>query len=422
VADAGKAGAVTIATNMAGRGTDIKLGPGVVKCDLCGIGSKQTSWQTRSGDEVNPVECEKDVPCGLHILGTERHEARRIDRQLRGRSGRQGDPGASLFFLSLEDDLMRLFGGSQRISGLMDRMGLEEGEVITHRLVTRAIERAQQKVEGFNFEIRKRLIDYDDVMNRQREAIYGRRDEIIEAEKLNDVLKAMVDDVVEGKIAEHIDPSELPENWRLVELLADLEATFLYAFLPPKGDIQDQNEEDLLEHVRTAAYEALESRERFLSEELGSPEVVEEFKKYVLLQTIDERWMDHLHELDYLKEGIHFRAYAQKNPLVEYKKEAFGLFGELNETIDQDALQAFFHARIAARERRRDLGASRAIHQESGVYAMQPAGMGASEAMNQALKEPTPTQPKKRAAEKVGRNDPCPCGSGKKYKKCHGAS
>jgi preprotein translocase subunit SecA len=412
---------VTIATNMAGRGTDIKLGPGVVQCDECGIGSKKTSWQTRSGDEVNPAECARDVPCGLHIIGTERHEARRIDRQLRGRSGRQGDPGASLFFLSLEDDLMRLFGGSQRISGLMDRMGLEEGEVITHRLVTRAIERAQQKVEGYNFEIRKRLIDYDDVMNRQREAIYGRRDEIIEAEHLNDILKTMVDDVVEGKIAEHIDPSELPENWPLAELLADLEATFLYAFPVPEGDIQDQSEEDLLGYVRTTAGEALESRERFLSEELGNPEVVEEFKKYVLLQTIDERWMDHLHELDYLKEGIHFRAYAQKNPLVEYKKEAFGLFGELNETIDKDALEAFFHARIAARERRRDPRAAKAIHQETGSYAMQGAGMGASQAMDQALQEPTSKQPKRRAEEKVGRNDPCPCGSGKKYKKCHGA-
>jgi preprotein translocase subunit SecA len=421
VADAGKARAVTIATNMAGRGTDIKLGPGVVQCDECGIGSKKTSWQTRSGDEVNPAECARDVPCGLHIIGTERHEARRIDRQLRGRSGRQGDPGASLFFLSLEDDLMRLFGGSQRISGLMDRMGLEEGEVITHRLVTRAIERAQQKVEGYNFEIRKRLIDYDDVMNRQREAIYGRRDEIIEAEHLNDILKTMVDDVVEGKIAEHIDPSELPENWPLAELLADLEATFLYAFPVPEGDIQDQSEEDLLGYVRTTAGEALESRERFLSEELGNPEVVEEFKKYVLLQTIDERWMDHLHELDYLKEGIHFRAYAQKNPLVEYKKEAFGLFGELNETIDKDALEAFFHARIAARERRRDPRAAKAIHQETGSYAMQGAGMGASQAMDQALQEPTSKQPKRRAEEKVGRNDPCPCGSGKKYKKCHGA-
>lgn len=423
VADAGKAGAVTIATNMAGRGTDIKLGKGVVRCEDCGIGSGKTSWTTLDGKEVNPMECAKDVPCGLHIVGTERHEARRIDRQLRGRSGRQGDPGSSLFFLSLEDDLMRLFGGSQRISGLMDRMGLEEGEVITHRLVTRAIERAQQKVESYNFEIRKRLIDYDDVMNRQREAIYKRRDEIIEAEDLNEILTTMIDDLLEGKIESYIDPKELPENWPLPDLFGDLEATFLHVFPPIEGDPEELTEEEVVDYVRVKAHEALDARERFLAEELGSPAVVEEFKKYVLLQTIDERWMDHLHELDYLKEGIHFRAYAQKDPLVEYKKEAFGLFSELNATIDNDALHAFFHARIAGRERgRRDLSASKAVHQEASVYAMQPSAMGASEATDEALnRKGASSTPQKRDAAKVGRNDPCPCGSGKKYKKCHGA-
>ncbi|MDH3214981.1 MAG: preprotein translocase subunit SecA [Candidatus Krumholzibacteria bacterium] len=422
VAGAGKPGAVTIATNMAGRGTDIKLGQGVVKCETCGIGSGKSSWKTKGGEVVNPNECVQDVPCGLHILGTERHEARRIDRQLRGRAGRQGDPGASLFFLSLEDDLMRLFGGSQRISGLMDRMGLEEGEVITHRLVTRAIERAQQKVENYNFEIRKRLIDYDDVMNRQREAIYGRRDEIIEAEDLSEILKMMINDFTESIVGQYIDPRELPENWPLGELFAELEATFLYSFPAMNREIEEVREEEVMEYVRTRAHEALDLRERFLAEELGSEDVVEEFEKYVLLQTIDERWMDHLHELDYLKEGIHFRAYAQKDPLVEYKKEAFGLFGELNATIDKDALQAFFHARIAAREpRRRDLSASKAIHTSAGAYAMQSSGMGASAATEDALKPPAPAKPKTREAEKVGRNDPCPCGSGKKYKKCCGA-
>jgi preprotein translocase subunit SecA len=423
VADAGNAGAVTIATNMAGRGTDIKLGAGVVQCDTCGIGAGKSSWKTKTNKEVNPIECAEDVPCGLHIVGTERHEARRIDRQLRGRAGRQGDPGCSLFFLSLEDDLMRLFGGSQRISGLMDRMGLEDGEVITHRLVTRAIERAQQKVENYNFEIRKRLIDYDDVMNRQREAIYNRRGEIINAEQLNDILRMMIDDLVESKIAEYIDPSELPENWPLAELFADLEATFLYAFPAMDEELEELDEDSVLEYARTKAFEALETRERFLAEELGNEEIVGEFKKYVLLQTIDERWMDHLHELDYLKEGIHLRAYAQKDPLVEYKKEAFGLFSELNATIDSDALQAFFHARIAGRERRRrDPSTSTAIHQEAGAYAMQSGGMGASESTNQALQQPAPQGPKRRQVDKVGRNDPCPCGSGKKYKKCHGAA
>ncbi|MCZ6765775.1 MAG: preprotein translocase subunit SecA [bacterium] len=423
VTDAGKAGMVTIATNMAGRGTDIKLGPGVVKCAECGIGSGKTEWTTLDGETVNPVECEKDVPCGLHIVGTERHEARRIDRQLRGRAGRQGDPGASLFFLSLEDDLMRLFGGSQRISGLMDRMGLEEGEVITAGLVTKAIERAQRKVENYNFEVRKRLIDYDDVMNRQREAIYSRRDEIIEAETLGEVLKMMIEDYVDSRLEAFIDRNAHAEDWPLEEFLADLEGTFLFEF--PKMDVPVDrlHYEDVVEYVRGRAHEALLARERYLEQELGNPDVVKEFEKYVLLQTVDEKWMDHLHELDSLKEGIHFRAYAQKDPLVEYKKEAYALFADLNDTIDRDALHAFFHARVAARERsRQDLSSATAVHRETGAYAMQTSGTAATEATNQALRQPASKQPQTRQADKVGRNDPCPCGSGKKYKKCHGGA
>ncbi|MEJ2721264.1 MAG: SEC-C metal-binding domain-containing protein, partial [bacterium] len=320
---------------------------------------------------------------------------------------------------------------SGRISGVMDRMGLQEGEVITHRLVTRAIEKAQQRVENYNFDIRKRLIDYDDVMNRQREAIYGRRDEIIEAEDLKEIILTMIDDVVDTKIDEFIDPREHPENWPLTELFADLESTFLFSFPAFEGDIEDLGEEEVRERAKTRARDALDARERFLAENLGSEQVVKEFEKYVLLQTIDEKWMDHLHELDYLKEGIHLRAYAQKDPLVEYKKEAFGLFAQLNETIDRDALHAFFHARIAARPRaRRDLSAAQAVHKDAGVYAMQGAGgggagMGASAATDAALQQPSPDatqQPQVRTTEKVGRNDPCPCGSGKKYKKCHGRS
>ncbi|UCH85620.1 MAG: preprotein translocase subunit SecA [Candidatus Latescibacterota bacterium] len=433
VATAGKSRAVTIATNMAGRGTDIKLEPSVIKCEACGIGSGTSSWETLDGHNVDPKECERDVPCGLHIIGTERHEARRIDRQLRGRSGRQGDPGSSLFFLSLEDDLMRLFG-SGRVSGVMDRMGLEEGEVITHQLVTRAIEKAQQRVENYNFDIRKRLIDYDDVMNRQREAIYGRRDEIIEATDLKDIIVTMIDDVVETMVNEYIDPKELPENWPLAELFAALENTFLFSFPMLDGDVQDITDDDVKNHAQTCARNALDARERFLGENLGNEKIVKEFEKYVLLQTIDEKWMDHLHELDYLKEGIHFRAYAQKNPLIEYKKEAFGLFAELNETIDRDALHAFFHARIAARPPGgRDLAAAKATHQDAGVYAMQGAPgasdgpeeqpMGASKATDAVLKRRSSggaQKPQVRTDKKVGRNDPCPCGSGKKYKKCCG--
>ncbi|HET6350336.1 MAG TPA: preprotein translocase subunit SecA, partial [Candidatus Krumholzibacteria bacterium] len=334
VARAGRAGAVTIATNMAGRGTDIKLEPSVMKCAECGIGTGRTEWPTKDGKAVNTRECEEDVPCGLHIIGTERHESRRIDRQLRGRAGRQGDPGASVFFVSLEDDLMRLFR-SDRIAGVMDRLGVKEGEVITHSLVTKSIARSQKRVEAHNFEIRKRLIDYDDVMNRQREVIYGRRNEIIEAAELRAIIETIIDDHVDGAIERFIDPSELPENQRRSEFVAQLESTFLYSFALP-DDLQGH--EALREHVQQRAHEALRMREDFLSREFNNPEMVPEFEKFILLQVIDEKWMDHLHELDSLKEGIHLRAYAQKDPLVEYKREAFGLFSDLNERIDRDAL------------------------------------------------------------------------------------
>ena len=418
---AGKAGAVTIATNMAGRGTDIKLDPTVMKCAECGIHSGKTEWQTKDGQTVNPVECEEDVPCGLHIIGSERHESRRIDRQLRGRAGRQGDPGASLFFMSLEDDLMRLFGKPGHVNRLKGLM--EEDQPISYGIVTKAIERAQRRVETYNFDIRKRLIDYDDVMNKQREVIYARRDEIMTAENLNDIIAEMMEDTIEARLAEYIDPKELPENWPLTELLASLESTFLYNFPMPEGDIEDVNDDDLRDYVTERSKEAYAARERFLEEQLGSADVVREFEKYVLLQTIDERWMDHLHELDYLKEGIHFRAYAQKDPLIEYKKEAFGLFAGLNETIDNDALHAFFHARIATRQQQgRELAAAKAVHQEAaGAYSMQEPAMATTPAHAEALKQPQGKAPQVRDEEKVGRNDPCPCGSGKKYKKCHGA-
>jgi preprotein translocase subunit SecA len=419
VALAGKAGMVTIATNMAGRGTDIKLAPEVMKCHECGIGTGETAWKSKNGP-VDTRECEADVPCGLHIIGTERHEARRIDRQLRGRSGRQGDPGSSLFFMSLEDDLMRLFG-SGRISSVMDRMGAKEGEVITHKLVTRAIERAQRRVENFNFDIRKRLLDYDDVMNKQREVIYGRRDEIMESGDLNDIMQVMIDDLIDSEIARNIDTSQLQEHWALEEALAGLESTFLYPFPMPEQEIETLTVESLTEYVRERAHTALTARHGVLVEELESEEMVREFGKYVLLHTIDEKWMDHLHELDYLKEGIHFRSYAQKDPLVEYKKEAFELFSSLNETIDKDALTAFFHARISTERRRREPTPARAIHKESSHYGIDGGAMGSTTATSAALKTAPSTKPQTRTTARVGRNDPCPCGSGKKYKKCCGA-
>jgi preprotein translocase subunit SecA len=448
VARAGRAGAVTIATNMAGRGTDIKLEPSVVACEECGIGTGRTDWKTKAGATVDTNQCEKDVPCGLHIIGTERHESRRIDRQLRGRAGRQGDPGESVFFISLEDDLMRLFR-SDRIAGVMDRLGVKEGEVITHPLVTKSIARSQKRVEAHNFEIRKRLIDYDDVMNRQREVIYGRRNEVIDATSLGSIIESMVDDHIEGAVQRFIDGSELPENQRRSELIAQLESTFLYSFSLPE-DMSDSVDE-LREHVKSRAHEALRMREDFLGREFNNPDMVPEFEKFVLLQVIDEKWMDHLHELDSLKEGIHLRAYAQKDPLVEYKREAFALFSDLNERIDRDALFAMFHARLAAQPRpTADLSRARAEHHAAAPIA-QPAppapaqaeesapppvadprasrpnpfggsGRGATEATSAVLRDQPHKGPVVRTEKKVGRNDPCPCGSGKKYKNCCGAN
>ena len=445
VARAGRAGAVTIATNMAGRGTDIKLEASVVACAECGIGTGRTDWKTKAGATVDTNQCEKDVPCGLHIIGTERHESRRIDRQLRGRAGRQGDPGESVFFISLEDDLMRLFR-SDRIAGVMDRLGVKEGEVITHPLVTKSIARSQKRVEAHNFEIRKRLIDYDDVMNRQREVIYGRRNEVIDATSLRNIIETMVDDHIEGAVQRFVDGSELPENQRRAELIAQLESTFLYSFALPE-DMSDSLEE-LRQHVKSRAHEALRMREDFLGREFNNPEMVPEFEKFVLLQVIDEKWMDHLHELDSLKEGIHLRAYAQKDPLVEYKREAFTLFSDLNERIDRDALFAMFHARLTAAPRpTADLSRARAEHQAAAPIApsapapveesapppdAEPrasrpnpfggAGRGATEATSAVLRDQPQKGPVVRGEKKVGRNDPCPCGSGKKYKNCCGAN
>jgi preprotein translocase subunit SecA len=450
VAKAGRAGAVTIATNMAGRGTDIKLDPRVVRCETCGLGTGRKEWKTNDGSIVDTTECERDVPCGLHIIGTERHESRRIDRQLRGRAGRQGDPGSSVFFVSLEDDLMRLFR-SDRIAGVMDRLGVKDGEVITHSLVTKSIARSQKRVEAYNFEIRKRLIDYDDVMNKQREVIYGRRNEVIDATELKPIVEFIIDDYVEAALETTIDPKELPENQRRDEFIAQLETVFLHPF----GTVDDTPGplDELREHALAKAREALDAREEFLARQLNNPELVREFEKFVLLQVIDEKWMDHLHELDSLKEGIHYRAYAQKDPLVEYKREAFTLFAELNSRIDRDALYAIFHARLAAQPRpATDLSRARAVHQEAGALGAPAAATstplgtptapadvrqsgraptaggtgrsaiprGATEATSRVLEDRPSGRPVVRTEEKVGRNDPCPCGSGKKYKKCCG--
>jgi len=389
VAHAGLPGAVTIATNMAGRGTDIKLGPGI--------------------REVG----------GLHIIGTERHESRRIDRQLRGRAGRQGDPGSSQFYISLEDDLMRLFS-SERVSRVMERLGLKDGESIQHPMISRSVERAQRKVEENNFGIRKRLLEYDNVMNQQREVIYSRRRHALMGERLRDDILDMVRDVA-AKITQQYYPEgdrEGLQNEVRTRFLADLK-------LGPE-QFQSLGEDGVAAEVVKAAEDFYRRKE----EKLG-PELMGTLEKMAMLQVIDAKWRDHLREMDDLKEGIHLRGYGQKDPLVEYKGEAFKMFMSLMEIVADEVVNVvfkFFPERIdqlpAQRGRRPFRREDLVMSHESALGAgfdgsreAVPAGGGEPMQAGQRGQKIQPV----RVAEKVGRNDPCPCGSGKKYKNCHGA-
>ena len=387
VQNAGLPGAVTIATNMAGRGTDIKLGPGV-----------------------------RDVG-GLHIVGTERHEARRIDRQLRGRSGRQGDPGSSKFFLSLEDDLLRLFG-SERIAGIMERMGLKEGEVIQHSMITKSIERAQKKVEENNFGIRKRLLEYDNVMNQQREVIYAKRRHALLGERLKDDIFSMLGDFVEELVDQHYDQGEL-------DLLKEaLRVNLLVDFPITPEQFQELGKTGVAAEAVKVAIEFYKRKE----EKIGS-EIMGSLERMAMLQVIDIRWKEHLREMDDLKEGIHLRAYGQKDPILEYKGEAFNMFIEMIGMINREALNLVFKLFPETREQMPLPRTRRPLHREQLTMTHDAsAGLGfqanrepveGSEPSRSAQPPGTKVQ-QLHATEKVGRNDPCPCGSGKKYKNCHG--
>jgi preprotein translocase subunit SecA len=419
VAYAGRVGAVTIATNMAGRGTDIKLAPGVVKCKQCCMLCENPD---DCGDCPNPekkTDCSDDVPCGLQIVGTERHESRRIDRQLRGRSGRQGDPGASRFFISLEDDLMRLFG-SERISAVMDRLGVEDGEVITHAFITRAISNAQKRVEMYNFGIRKRLLEYDDVMNKQREVIYGRRDMILQKHEMQAAIVDLLNDVVEDTLARYAPESIRADEWDLDGARTELENLFLVPFeLPEFQEDEIADLDAVRDRFSRSANEAFEVRKSTIPEEIK-----EEFFKMIMLQSIDDKWMDHLYELDYLREGIYLRSYAQKDPLVEYKQEAFKMFSEMLEEIDKSIIWALFRARfsLGERERGRRPDSEIAVHQVANAYGAASQGDAAGDGSAKAPAGPrtAPRTQQVQSGEKIGRNDPCPCGSGRKYKKCCG--
>jgi preprotein translocase subunit SecA len=409
ISRAGLPGTVTIATNMAGRGTDIKLGPGVVKHKRCRLVTPNREDGCPLLEELN---CPKDVPCGLRIIGTERHEARRIDRQLRGRSGRQGDPGSSRFFLSLEDDLMRLFG-SDRIAAIMDKMGVQEGEVIRHSMVTKAIERAQKRVEAQNFSIRKHLLEYDDVMNQQREVIYDRRSAVLEGADLRAEVLDLIKTVVEAKVEAHTDASTYPEAWDLAGLKQELLRTFLVEVKFDQKDMTDIKQEHLKDNLYKMALQIYDHKERMLGEEL-----MRQLERYAMMRTIDEKWKEHLYDLDQLKTGIGLRAYGQRDPLIEYKKEAFALFSEMLTKIDEETLELIFKLQVQDQER---AGRKESERQTKEIHKS-TVGMGYEDTQPAEQVAPGKSKPVKRQGKKIGRNDPCPCGSGKKYKKCCGAN
>lgn len=394
VSSAGEPGAVTIATNMAGRGTDIKLGKGV----------------RGDGDVVD----EDGVPYGLQIIGTSRHEARRIDRQLRGRAGRQGDPGSSRFFLSLEDDLMRLFG-SDRLIKVMDRLGAEEGEVITHSMVTKAIEKAQKRVEEQNFGIRKHLLEYDDVMNKQREVVYGRRRKALLGETSRDDLMEMLDEFIEAQFEISIGEEKDTDKWDIEGLRDVVLRTLMVDINILIDELGSVDIEQMQDRIREQAMEMYDFKTQRVGETLQKS-----IERWWSLRIIDENWKDHLHMMDMLKEGINLRAYGQKDPLIEYKRESYEMFVDLMDRINQDTLEKLWTTELVEMPSTQKGGPSRMVLVHKDATNMGLAG-GEKSSMQQAAESSREKKKTVRVEQKVGRNDPCPCGSGKKYKKCHGA-
>ncbi|WP_100643097.1 preprotein translocase subunit SecA [Alteromonas facilis] len=406
VAQAGKPGAVTIATNMAGRGTDIVLG-GNLQAEIDAINDPKP--QTVEKIKADWKERHQQVldAGGLHIIGTERHESRRIDNQLRGRSGRQGDPGSSRFYLSLDDALMRIFA-SEKMGNMMKRLGMERGEAIEHPWVTRAIENAQRKVEGRNFDIRKQLLEYDDVANDQRKVIYEQRNELLDEGDISDTIEAVREDVVNGVIDEYIPPQSLEEMWNIADLEVRLKGDFAVD-LPIQKWLDDDDklfEEKLRERILaeiTSAYQA--------KEEVVGPQVLRQFEKAVMLQNLDSHWKEHLAAMDHLRQGIGLRGYAQKNPKQEYKRESFELFSGMLEALKVEVISILSKVQVKA---------------ESDVEAVEEQRRQQAEAMSKKFEHESPNEPEAksptqtRQGPKVGRNEPCPCGSGKKYKQCHG--
>ncbi|MEQ8204733.1 MAG: SEC-C metal-binding domain-containing protein, partial [Woeseia sp.] len=424
VQQAGRPGAITIATNMAGRGTDIVLG-----------GNLEAAYVDAGEDaDKEAVKAEWDArqkivldAGGLHIIGTERHESRRIDNQLRGRSGRQGDPGSSRFYLSMEDNLMRIFGDPNRTKALLSRAGMREGEAIESKILSRQIEKAQRKVEAHNFDIRKNLLEYDDVANDQRKVVYHQRSELMAADEIGDSVMAIRDEVVEDVVAQYIPPGSLEDQWDTDGLTQAIEHDFM-ARVNVSQWVRDDpklNEEAIRERV------VEELRKAYLEKETSiGTELMRSVEKEVMLKQLDYHWKEHLAAMDYLRQGIHLRGYAQKNPKQEYKREAFEMFGAMLDQIKHDTTTILSRVRIQSEEdiqrmeeQRRAAQAMEFKHAEAptlGQSAPQaPAGARQGDGPIQRPMAETP-EPFVREDRKVGRNEPCPCGSGKKFKQCHG--
>ena len=372
IADAGQKSAVTIATNMAGRGTDIKLGEGVPELG------------------------------GLFIVGTERHESRRIDNQLRGRAGRQGDPGESRFYLSLEDDLLRLFG-SDNISNIMDRLGMGEDDPIEHKLITRSIANAQKKVEGRNFDMRKHVLQYDDVMNQQREVIYAERRKVLKGENLREHILTMIGGIIEAEMNQYANEKLYPEEWSLDELIKDAESIYAPAGRLKLDELEEMSRDEVQEFLNQMAEESYAQREQLFGEAN-----MRELEKIIMLRVVDNRWMEHLDRMDMLREGIGLLAYGQRNPLIEYKIKGHEMFGQMIDSIQNDIASLIFRVNIITQEQQEAM-------EREAQQRMAAARQTHGDQSDAAVKK----QPAKNG-EKVGRNDPCPCGSGKKYKNCCG--
>ncbi len=449
VAQAGRYKSVTIATNMAGRGTDILLGgnPDSLAREM---ERREEIPENEDGEEMSralgeatrmqqyglldpTIDPEVYARClakvrplsnaehdrvvelgGLHILATERHEARRIDNQLRGRSGRQGDPGSSRFYLSLEDDLLRIFGG-ERLQKVMDKLGMEEGEVIEHGMVTKAIETAQKRVEAHNFEIRKHLLEYDDVMNRQRQIIYGERRHIFEGENLKETILEMAEEVLESLVALYANEDAYPEDWDLRGLSEAIYRQFGVEIAIPTEDIQEMTLGTLKAELWEKVHATYEKKEQ----DLGT-DFMRYFERFMMLQIVDVQWKDHLLGMDHLKEGIGLRGYGQRDPLVEYKREGFELFDATVDRIKEQTVQYLFRVQPTITELPAEVPAKAAVPSGDGQTAPQVRRQPVRPAPKQSLKpSPAPAVAVK-AGGKIGRNEPCPCGSGKKFKKCCG--